>query len=185
MTLDWATSWAIARRDLHAGFRGLRLLFACLFLGVATLAAIGSLTAAITSELGRRGQTLLGGDLEIGISQRAATPEELKRFVTDGVTEAELQDAKKSIEQQRKAGRSQDPALASLQLRNGRIGRTMAFSAQSDARIAAMTVADVNAAIKKLIDPAKLLHVYAGDFEGASKKAAATPAAAPAAGPGQ
>jgi zinc protease len=114
-----------------------------------------------------------------------AVAEELKRFVTDGVTEAELQDAKKSIEQQRKAGRSQDPALASIQLRNGRIGRTMAFSAQSDARIAAMTVADLNTAVKKLIDPAKLLHVYAGDFEGAAKKAAATPAAAPAAGPGQ
>ena len=88
MTLDWATSWAIARRDLHAGFRGLRLLFACLFLGVATLAAIGSLTAAITSELGRRGQTLLGGDLEIGISQRAATPEELKRFAQLGQVSA-------------------------------------------------------------------------------------------------
>ena len=46
--LGWRGAWTFARRDLNASFRGLRLLFVCLFLGVATLAAIGSLTAAIT-----------------------------------------------------------------------------------------------------------------------------------------
>lgn len=75
--LGWAASWRIARRDLHAGFRGLRLLFVCLFLGVATLAAIGSLTAAITGELAQRGQEMLGGDVEISMSQRAASEAEL------------------------------------------------------------------------------------------------------------
>ncbi len=69
-------SWRIARRDLHAGFRGLRLLFVCLFLGVATLAAIGSLTAAITDTLAARGQTLLGGDLEVSMTQREAGADE-------------------------------------------------------------------------------------------------------------
>jgi putative ABC transport system permease protein len=53
------------------------LLAICLFLGVATLAAIGSLTAGIADELSRRGQTILGGDVEIGIAQRDATPAEL------------------------------------------------------------------------------------------------------------
>ncbi|WP_311267579.1 FtsX-like permease family protein [Sphingobium sp. WCS2017Hpa-17] len=70
--LDWRASWRIARRDLHLGFRGLRLLFLCLFLGVATLAAIGSLTAAITQELSDRGRNLLGGDIEIAMTQREA-----------------------------------------------------------------------------------------------------------------
>ena len=70
--LDWRASWRIARRDLHLGFRGLRLLFLCLFLGVATLAAIGSLTAAITQELSDRGRILLGGDIEIAMTQREA-----------------------------------------------------------------------------------------------------------------
>ncbi len=68
----WRASWRIARRDLHLGFRGLRLLFLCLFLGVATLAAIGSLTAAITQELRDRGRVILGGDIEIGMTQREA-----------------------------------------------------------------------------------------------------------------
>lgn len=70
--LNWGAAWRIARRDLHLGLRGLRLLFVCLFLGVATLAAIGSLTAAITDELGARGQTLLGGDIEVAMTQREA-----------------------------------------------------------------------------------------------------------------
>jgi len=74
--LGWRASWAIARRDLNANFRGLRLLFICLFLGVATLAAIGSLTAAITGELAARGQTLLGGDVEVAMTQREASADE-------------------------------------------------------------------------------------------------------------
>ena len=39
--LPFPTLWRIARRDLAARIRGLRLLAVCLFLGVATLAAIG------------------------------------------------------------------------------------------------------------------------------------------------
>jgi len=70
--IGWRASWRIARRDLHLGFRGLRLLFLCLFLGVTTLAAIGSLTSAITQELSDRGRTLLGGDIEIAMTQREA-----------------------------------------------------------------------------------------------------------------
>ncbi|MEJ7933246.1 FtsX-like permease family protein [Sphingobium sp. AN558] len=75
-TLPWAQSWRIARRDLHAGFRGLRLLFVCLLLGVGTLAAIGSLTEAITGDLSARGQTLLGGDVEVAMTQREASAAE-------------------------------------------------------------------------------------------------------------
>lgn len=74
--LGWRTSWQIARRDLHAGFRGLRLLLVCLFLGVATLATIGSLTASITSELSSRGRVLLGGDVEVAMTQRQASAPE-------------------------------------------------------------------------------------------------------------
>lgn len=78
--LTWAAAWRIARRDLHAGFRGLRLLFICLFLGVATLAAIGSLTAAISKELGSQGRTLLGGDIEVAMTQREASADDLARL---------------------------------------------------------------------------------------------------------
>ncbi|WP_430444937.1 ABC transporter permease [Sphingorhabdus contaminans] len=77
MSLSLAAIWRISRRDLSTRIRGLRLLAICLFLGVATLAAIGSLTAGISEELSRRGQTILGGDVEIGIAQRQANADEL------------------------------------------------------------------------------------------------------------
>ncbi len=74
--MNLSTLWRIARRDLSARIRGLRLLAVCLFLGVATFAAIGSLTSGIASELERRGQTILGGDISVEINQREATEAE-------------------------------------------------------------------------------------------------------------
>ena len=73
---DWRLAWRLARRELDLRFRGLRLLLACLFLGVGALAAIGSLTQAIDRELAARGSAILGGDVEFAASQRAATPAE-------------------------------------------------------------------------------------------------------------
>ena len=72
----WPLAWRLARRELSARFRGLRLLLACLVLGVGALAAIGSLSAAIADELGARGRELLGGDVELSVSQRIADPAE-------------------------------------------------------------------------------------------------------------
>ena len=74
--MTWAIAWRIARRDLNARFRGLRLLLVCLFLGTGALAAIGSLTAAIERELETNGRTYLGGDLQIELWQRDLTDEE-------------------------------------------------------------------------------------------------------------
>ncbi|MEQ1499182.1 MAG: FtsX-like permease family protein [Novosphingobium sp.] len=82
--IGWATAWTIARRDLSARFRGLRLLLVCLFLGVGALAAIGTLTGAIEQELGSRGQVILGGDLEIAVWQRGASLEETAEFARAG-----------------------------------------------------------------------------------------------------
>lgn len=77
MNLSWSTAWAIARRDLNARFRGLRLLLVCIFLGTAALAAIGTLTAAIERELAKSGQELLGGDLEVEVWQRDLNAQEI------------------------------------------------------------------------------------------------------------
>jgi len=78
MTLSLKTAWAIARRDLNARFRGLRLLLVCIFLGTAALAAIGTLTAAIENELASSGKELLGGDLEVEVWQRTLRSEEFE-----------------------------------------------------------------------------------------------------------
>jgi zinc protease len=52
------------------------------------------------------------------------------------------------------------------------LDRTFAFDAGLEQKIQALTVADVNAAWRKYIDPGKISIVKAGDFEGAKKKAA-------------
>lgn len=82
--MSWAAAWRLARRDLSARFRGLRLLLVCLFLGTMALTAIGSLTAAIESELSDRGAELLGGDLQVSVWQRGLNDEERRALANDG-----------------------------------------------------------------------------------------------------
>ncbi|WP_380780455.1 ABC transporter permease [Sphingomonas sp. R86520] len=81
---DWRLAWRLARRELDLRFRGLRLLLACLFLGVGALAAIGSLTHAIDDELTSRGSAILGGDVEFAASQRSATSAERRAMTRLG-----------------------------------------------------------------------------------------------------
>ena len=69
-------AWRLALRDLRRGGRGLWLLALCLFLGTAALAGIGSLSASILAALDANGRTMLGGDVELNVSQRRATVEE-------------------------------------------------------------------------------------------------------------
>lgn len=80
------TFWTLARRDLRGGGRGLVLLALCLFLGTAALAGIGSLSASMMAALDAQGRTLLGGDLEMQVSQRRATVEESAAFAATGRT---------------------------------------------------------------------------------------------------
>jgi putative ABC transport system permease protein len=75
--VTWSAAWAIARRDLNARFRGLRLLLVCLFLGTGALAAIGTLTGTIERELSERGREFLGADLQVSLWQRAPDAREL------------------------------------------------------------------------------------------------------------
>lgn len=59
-------AFTLARRELRTGVRGLRIVLACLALGVAVIAAVGTLREAIDRGLAADGRRLLGGDLEVG-----------------------------------------------------------------------------------------------------------------------
>lgn len=83
--MTWGTAWRIARRDLSARFRGLRLLLVCLFLGTMALTAIGSLTAAIERELSARGGELLGGDIQVSVWQRGLNEDERRALANNGL----------------------------------------------------------------------------------------------------
>ena len=78
----------LAIRDLRGGLAGLRLLAVCLFLGVAALAGVGSLSSAIVTSLGEHGQEMLGGDVQLTVGGREASADERAAFAREGQVSA-------------------------------------------------------------------------------------------------
>ncbi len=74
--MSLTTALRFARRELRGGLSGFRIFLACLALGVAAIAAVGSVRAAIQSGLEREGAALLGGDAELRYTYRYATEDE-------------------------------------------------------------------------------------------------------------
>ncbi len=95
----------------------------------------------------------------------AAWKEEINRIIKDGITEEELKDAKSGLLQSRATARANDAGLAGGITNNLFLGRNMQFAKGIDEKIAALTVADVNAALKKYMNPDKAIVVKAGDFK--------------------
>ncbi len=88
MSLRLAATFA--RRELRGGLRGFRVFLACLALGVAAIAAVGTVRAGITAGLTEKGAELLGGDAEARFTYRFATPQERAFFedISDNIAEA-------------------------------------------------------------------------------------------------
>ncbi|HDR27128.1 ABC transporter permease, partial [Rhodovulum sp.] len=74
--MSLAVAARIARRELRGGLRGFYVLIACLALGVAAIATVGSIRESITAGLKREGALLLGGDAEMSLTYRHAEPAE-------------------------------------------------------------------------------------------------------------
>ena len=69
-------AFAIALRELRAGAGGLSVFVLYIALGVAAVAAIGSLAASFDEALARQGRLLIGGDLSFELVHRQAGAEE-------------------------------------------------------------------------------------------------------------
>jgi putative ABC transport system permease protein len=82
----------IARRELRGGLQGFRVFLACLILGVAAIAAVGSVREAIRAGLERDGAIILGGDAEVELTYRFAEPEEHAWMEANATEVAELVD---------------------------------------------------------------------------------------------
>ena len=67
----------IARRELRGGLRGFRVFLACLALGVAAIAGVGSLSQALLAGLQDNGRALLGGEVELRLIHREADDQEI------------------------------------------------------------------------------------------------------------
>jgi len=89
---------------------------------------------------------------------------EIEAMVKVGVSEKELAEAKKSYAKVWE-GRIAEDDFVLGELNQGLfLGRTLAYWSDLNSKIEKLTVADVNAAVKKFIDPEKLAKVRAGDL---------------------
>ncbi len=73
---SWSLAARFALRELRGGIAGFRLMMACLALGVAAIAGIGSFSATIGESLDNDARALLGGDVELRLTHRQVTPEQ-------------------------------------------------------------------------------------------------------------
>lgn len=94
-----------------------------------------------------------------------AVREELVRLVADGVTEQELRDAVNARLVVREQSRASDGAVANLLTDHLYYARAMQFEIDRDAAYRALTIEQVNAAIRKHLDPGQLSVFVAGDFK--------------------
>jgi zinc protease len=113
-----------------------------------------------------------------------AVREELARAVQQGFSAAEVETGKKAILEARRLARTQDRALAARLGAYLFAGRTFAWDAEFESKIAALGPAEVNAALRKYIDPARLALVVAGDFKRPAGAPSAGRESPPAAAPG-
>ena len=90
--------------------------------------------------------------------------EEIDRALKDGFTAEELKTAQTSVLSYRRLARAQDASLAAVLAGNLYLGRDLQVSARTDAAIAALTLDQVNAALRKYLTPDRFVAVYAGDF---------------------
>ncbi|HXM81289.1 MAG TPA: pitrilysin family protein [Burkholderiales bacterium] len=94
-----------------------------------------------------------------------AIREELERAVRTGFSAGEVAEGKKALLEARRMARTQDRSLVS------RLGsylywkRTFAWDIEFESKIAALEPEQVNAAMRRHIDPARLSVIVAGDFK--------------------
>ena len=82
----------IALREMRGGLAGFRVFLGCLALGVAAIAAVGTVRAGIEGGLTREASALLGGDAEIELAYRFAEPAERAWMAENALAVSEIVD---------------------------------------------------------------------------------------------
>jgi len=93
-----------------------------------------------------------------------AIAEEMDRFLKDGATAKEVEEGRKAYLAAAKNQRSSDGALASLLTGQLHAGRTSAYLADFEKKVADLTAEPVNDAFRKHVNPKRLVIIEAGDF---------------------
>jgi zinc protease len=91
--------------------------------------------------------------------------EEIARALKDGFTPQEVESAKRALLNFRRLGRAQDGALAGALAGNLYLGRTFQISQKVDDALQALTVEQVNGALRRYLKPESFITGVAGDFK--------------------
>jgi zinc protease len=102
----------------------------------------------------------------------AAFRDEIAILLRDGFTDAEIAAGKASWLQTQQLNRDQNAGLAGRLVTHARHGRTMAWDAELEKKVQALTSQQISTAMRKYIDLSTMTFMKGGDF----KKAAATTA---------
>jgi zinc protease len=97
-----------------------------------------------------------------------AVREELERALAEGFSDAEVAAAKAGYLQSVQVARGNDARLTAALVSNADLGRTYQWQAALDARIAALTPAEVHTALRRHLDLSRLSTVLSGDFAAAA-----------------
>jgi zinc protease len=109
--------------------------------------------------------------------------EEIERAIRDGFSADEVAQGKTGYLQARQVARSQDAQLANTLATSLLNDRTMAWDADLESKIKALTPEQLTAAFRRTIDPRKLTVVKAGSFGRAMQAGAPAPGQTPDAAP--
>ena len=90
--------------------------------------------------------------------------EEIEKVATAGFAADELDEARKGWLQQRQVSRAQDGELVGKLANYEYLGRTLAWDATVEDAVRVVKVEDVNAAVKRHVDPKAMSLVMAGSF---------------------
>ena len=74
----------LARRELRTGLKGFRIFLACLALGVAAIAAVGSVSSAMMAGIEGDARRLLGGDVDLRLVHRPASDDQRAFLAASG-----------------------------------------------------------------------------------------------------
>jgi putative ABC transport system permease protein len=80
----WSYAFNIAVAELKSGIKGFKLFLICLAIGVAAIAAAGSMAQAFRSGLDSEQRRILGGDFVLSLRQRAPSPAQVNFFKSVG-----------------------------------------------------------------------------------------------------
>jgi len=95
--------------------------------------------------------------------------EETDRLLKEGITEEELAESKKGYLQSQQASRGEDARLSQVLADALFAGRTLKFQASLESAVDKLSREQVQAAMRKHIDPSRMVNAVAGDLPEAKK----------------